>query len=50
MGACSVISTKAEGRVEKSAGEWTTRQIRGQISRLRFAPLEMTNVCLLVRL
>jgi len=38
-----VISTKAEGRVEKSGREWTTRRIRGQMSRLCFAPLDMTN-------
>jgi hypothetical protein len=37
-----VISTKAGGRVEKSGCEWTTRYIRGQMSRLRFAPLDMT--------
>jgi len=39
----TVISTKAEGRAEKSGGEWALRQIRGQMSRLRFAPLDMTN-------
>ena len=38
-----VISTKAEGRAEKSGHEWTTRQIRGQMSRLRCTPLDMTN-------
>ena len=32
-----VISTKAEGRAEKSGREWTTRQIRSQMSRLRCA-------------
>ena len=42
-GSCLVISTKAEGRAEKSGRGWTTRQIRGQISRLRFASLEMTD-------
>jgi len=30
-----VISTKAEGRAEKSGREWTMRHIRGQMSRLR---------------
>jgi len=38
-----VISTKAEGRAEKSGREWTLRYTRGQMSRLRFAPLDMTN-------
>ena len=38
-----VISTKAEGRVEKPGREWTLRQIRGQMSRLRYAPLDMTD-------
>ena len=39
----SVISTKAAGRVEKSGRECALRQIRGQMSRLRFAPLDMTD-------
>jgi len=30
-----VISTKAEGRAEKSGREWTARRVRGQMSRLR---------------
>jgi len=38
-----VISTKAEGRAEKSGREWALRQIPSQMSRLRFAPLDMTN-------
>ena len=38
-----VIPTKAEGRAEESGHEWTTRQIRGQMSRLRSASLDMTN-------
>ncbi len=38
-----VIPTKAGGRVEKSGCEGTLRQIRGQMPRLRCAPLGMTN-------
>jgi hypothetical protein len=38
-----VISTKAEGRAEKSGREWALRQIRNQMSRLRCAPLDMTD-------
>jgi hypothetical protein len=41
--ALSVISTKAEGRAEKSGPERALRQIRGQMSRLRYASLDMTN-------
>ena len=36
-----VISTKAEGRAEKSGPELTPRQIRGQMSRLRYASLDV---------
>jgi len=55
VGPCCVISTKAEGRAERvpkrettrlgsqiSGREGALRQIRGQMSRLRFAPLDMT--------
>jgi hypothetical protein len=51
-----VISTKAEGRAERvpkreltrlgsqeSGWEWTMRHMRGQMSRLRFASLDMTS-------
>jgi hypothetical protein len=37
-----VISTKGEARVEKSAREEGEHLIRSQMSRLRFAPLDMT--------
>ncbi len=37
-----VISTKAEGRMEKSGRAGMTRQMRGQMSRLRCASLDMT--------
>ena len=42
-GAFCVISTKAEGRAEKSGPEWALRQIRDQMSRLRCASLDMTD-------
>jgi hypothetical protein len=38
-----VISTKAEGRAEKSGREWALRHIRSQMSRLRCASLDMTD-------
>jgi len=38
-----VIPTKAEGRAEESGREWALREIRGQMSRLRCASLDMTN-------
>jgi len=38
-----IISTKTEGRAEESRREPTARHMRGQMSRLRWAALDMTS-------